>query len=253
MHVWLIELDDAAHIRILNLHPVLDAMQEPVLFFLRKVPWCDEVEHQIDELLCLGTVAACDEAVLHMLLLRQLCDLGGMPDTEIVEAALRGELGEDVRQHCPVKPGLIVVMDRVHVDHQVDAELCLAVVLDPVDEVMGTFDVAATVDLGMDSGHVLVRAVVMDDQVMASEDARIALDEVDDGVKELRIDGVTDQRCQGLPCDTDTVPDDDQGDEEADLGIDVPVEEMENQEGREGRRGRQDIHEGILARRTVDV
>ena len=92
MHVRLIELNDAAHIRILDLHPVLDAMQELVFFFLRQVPWCDEIEHQIDELLCLGTVAACDEAVLRMLLLRQLCDLGGMPDTEIVEAALRGEL-----------------------------------------------------------------------------------------------------------------------------------------------------------------
>ena len=144
-------------------------------------------------------------------------------------------------------------MNRVHVNHQVDAELCFAVMLDPVDEVMGAFDVAAAVHLGMDGGHVLVRTVVMDDQVMTSEDARIALDEIDDGIKELRIDGVADQRCQGLPCDADTVPEDDQGDEEADIGIDVPVEEMENQEGREGRCRRQDIHEGILARRTVDV
>ena len=213
-------------------------MQEPVLLFLRQVPWCGEVEHQIDELLRLRAVAACDEAVLRMLLLRELLDLGGMPDTEIVEAALRGELGEDVRQHCPVEAGLVIVMNRVHVDHQVDAELCLAVVLDPVDEVMGAFDVAAAVDLGVNGGHVLIRAVVVDDQVMASEDARIALDEVDDGVEKLRIDGVADQRCQGLPCDADAVPDDDQGNEEADIGIDVPVEKMENQEGREGRRGR---------------
>ena len=253
MHVRLIELDDAAYIRILDLHPVLDAMQEPVLLFLRQVPWCDEVEHQIDELLRLRTIAGCDEAVFRMLLSRQLCAVGGMPDTEIVEAALRGELGEDVRQHCPVKAGLIVVVDRVHVDHQVDAELCLAVVLDPVDKVMGAFDVAAAVDLGVNGGHVLIRAVVVDDQVMASEDAWITLDEVDDGVEKLRIDGVADQRCQGLPCDADAVPDDDHGDEQADIGIDVPVKKMENQEGREGRRGRQDIHEGILARRTVDV
>ena len=134
-----------------------------------------------------------------MLLSRQLCAVGGMPDTEIVEAAFRGELGEDVRQYCPVKAGLIVVMDRVHVDHQVDTELCFAVVLDPVDEVMGTFDVAAAVDLGVNGGHVLVRAVVVDDQIMASEDTRIALDEVDDGVEKLRIDGVADQRVPGSP------------------------------------------------------
>ena len=92
MHVRLIELDDAAYIRILDLHPVLDAMQELVLFFLRQVPWRDEIEHQIDELLRLRTVAARDEAVLRMLLFYELRDVGAVPDTEIVEAAFRGEL-----------------------------------------------------------------------------------------------------------------------------------------------------------------
>ena len=92
VHVRLIELDDAAHIRILDLHPVLDAMQELVLFFLRQVPWCDEIEHQIDELLRLRTVAARDKAVLRMLFFYELRDVGGMPDTEIMEAAFWGEL-----------------------------------------------------------------------------------------------------------------------------------------------------------------
>lgn len=91
VHVRLIELNDAAHLRILDLHPVLDAMQELVLFFLRQVPWRDEIEHQIDELLRL-CAAACDEGMLRMLLSRQLRDVGAMPDTEIVEAAFRGEL-----------------------------------------------------------------------------------------------------------------------------------------------------------------
>ena len=91
MHVRLIELDDAAHIRILDLHPVLDAMQELVFFFLRQVPWRDEIEHQIDELLRL-CAAACDEAVLRMLLFYELCDVGAMPDPEIMEVAFRGEL-----------------------------------------------------------------------------------------------------------------------------------------------------------------
>lgn len=144
---------------------------------------------------------------------------------EIVERKPRVDLRHD-RLHALahlVDLG-VVGHDGVVVDDQLHAELFRDVALNVVDQLMRLQNVLARVQLHMDAGKAPAGAVVMDDQIVDAEHARvIAADLLRDGVDERLVRRLAEQRVDRVLGDAHARPQNEHRDQKPRPAVDLDV------------------------------
>ena len=130
-------------------------------------------------------------------------------------------------------------------DDKEDSQFFSRIPLDPVNDLMGLFDIHIVRNLCMDGCHAPARSVIMYDQIMRPLDPVVALDELLDLPVYLRIDRLSDQRLQRIPCDADACPHDDESHSRSHDSVDIDPCHTQEHKGEHCRAGRDHISHGI--------
>ena len=93
-------------------------------------------------------------------------------------------------------------------NQQVDAKTFSGVPLDPVDDLVGNFDIDVIWHFRVDGRHASARSVIMYQQIVGADNAVVGLHESGDLVKGLLWNRFPDQRLQRVSCDADSGPHD---------------------------------------------
>ena len=141
-------------------------------------------------------------------------------DAEVVDRQPRvlfRQIGEHPVAQCAALS--VVGHDRVAVEDKVDVQLCADVALDVVEQLVRIQNVHPVVHLGMRAGEAAAGSVIVHHQVVDAEDAVVARDLRCDGMDKRFIRRGTEQRIDGIFCDRNARPEDEQRDEQADIAV----------------------------------
>lgn len=108
-------------------------------------------------------------------------------------------------------------------NHQKDSKLLHRVPLDPVNNLMGRLDIHITRYLRVNRRKTFGWPVVMDDQVMAAQNAVIAFHEIRDLPVQFRIHRLPNQRLQRILRNPDTSPHNQQRDHQSHIAVDIDI------------------------------
>ena len=150
---------------------------------------------------------------------------------EIVHGHGAADLGGYIRDHLNelfVNAVLLRVIchDGVEMYHDVDAGLLEKIVLYPVDQVVADDYVLFRGDLGVDGREASVGTVVVDHEIMITENAVVAHDPVPDLLHELRRRSLAEERVRSLDDEIYAGPDDEPGDGAAEPPVEVDAGEL---------------------------
>ena len=141
-------------------------------------------------------------------------------DAEVVDRQPR-VLFRQIGEHPVVQCAALSVVghDRVAVEDKVDVQLCADVALDVVEQLVRIQNVHPVVHLGMRAGEAAAGSVIVHHQVVDAEDAVVARDLRCDGMDKRFVRRGAEQRIDGIFCDRNARPEDEQRDEQADIAV----------------------------------
>ena len=116
---------------------------------------------------------------------------------------------------------LIFCLDRIHVDQKVDSKIFSGLPLDPVDDLVGNFDIDIIWYFRMDGRHAPSRSVIMYQQIVCSDNAVVGFHKSGDFIKGFLRNCFPDQWFQCIFCDSDSGPHDNKCHADSDETVDI--------------------------------